>query len=135
MTTATGATLVSELRAIWARVPIPLGPWHPGSDAIRRVDADVRTALDVLAADEGAAASLAALVEGDRTRVNGSGAIGDAVAGLAALPRPDGKHPFLEDVMPGLEAAEAVLAAVALSPAATARYEAQRAPASTDTGS
>jgi hypothetical protein len=112
--------LVEELRAVWAGVPIPTG-WHPGAAAIARLDEDVRAAFAVLAEDAAARAALARILEGEPGRsVEPRGAL----ARLRELPRPDGKHPYLAEIMPGLEVAEAVLAAVA-----------QRAPASTPAGS
>jgi hypothetical protein len=108
--------LVEELRAIWDRVPIPHGEWHPGAAAIARLDADVRDAFAVLAEDGDARAGLRRVLEGD---VPATAELGGALARLRELPRPDGKHPYLADVLPGLEAAEAVLAAVQRAPAST----------------
>ena len=113
--------LVEELRAIWAGVPIPTG-WHPGAAAIARLDEDVRAAFAVLVEDAALRAALARILEGESSARPVEP--GGALARLRELPRPDGKHPYLAEIMPGLEVAEAVLAAVA-----------QRAPASTPTGS
>lgn len=113
-------TLVAELRAIWDRVPLPREEWHPGAAAIARLAADVRDAFAVLDADTDTRAALGGLLEDDAPV---AAPPGTALARLRELPRPDGKHPYLADVLPGLEVAEAVLAAV------------QRAPARTPTGS
>jgi hypothetical protein len=114
-------SLVDELRAVWDRVPIPRESWHPGAAMIARLDQDVRNALRALADEPGADSALAeALSREDGTA--GEGAVGEALRRLAELPRPDGKHPYLDDVLPGLEAAEALLAAVASSPAASERF-------------
>ena len=109
--------LVEELRAVWDRVPIPRDEWHPGAAAISRLDADVREAFAVLAEDGDARAELRRVLEEDAVV---TAEPGGALARLRDLPRPDGKHPYLADVLPGLEAAEAVLAAVERAPARTA---------------
>lgn len=99
---------VEELRAIWERVPLPREARHPGAAAIARLDEEVRAAFAVLAVDRGARAALARILAGGAPT-----AAAGALARLRELPRPDGKHPYLAEILPGLEAAEAVLAAVA----------------------
>lgn len=131
--------LLAELRSVWARVPLPRDLWHPWSETIRQLHEDVRTALAALADDEEGRRALARLLA-DEAQTTAPAAPADAVAAaigrLAALPRPDGKHPYLEDVLPGLEAAEALLGAVAHSPAARRRFaELRRGPAATPAGS
>jgi hypothetical protein len=124
-TTAAHASLLAELGAIWAKVPIPAGNWHPWLEEISQLGADVRAALAVVAADEDAASELERLLGEDEpptTADDEPDALGAAIRRLAALPRPEGKHPFLEDLLPGLEAAELLLAAAASSPAARRRF-------------
>lgn len=139
-TTAADLELVAELRALWARVPAPRERWHPWADVIARLHADVQTALTVLDADEEGRRWLDRLLAGETADAAAGLAdeLGAALRRLTALPRPDGKHPYLDDVLPGLEAATVLLTAVGLSPAARARFDelaAQRVPASRPTGS
>ena len=132
-----GNSLVDELRGVWDRVPMPRDSWHPWAETIAQLDRDVRAALRVLAEDAGARGALVQVpAEEDTAATREQGALGEALRRLRTLPRPDGKHPYLADVLPGLEVAEAVLTALALSPASAGRFaEAQRIPASTATGS
>jgi hypothetical protein len=124
---AAGTDLVDELRAIWDRVPIPRETWHPWGESILRLDRDVRAALAIVAEDADALAALAqVLAEEDAAPAGKEGAVAEALRRLGELPRPDGKHPYLGDVLPGLEAAEALLTAVSRSPAASSRFAAHQ---------
>lgn len=132
--------LVGELRALWERVPAPKDRWHPWSDVLARLRDDVRTGVATLEADEEGRRQLGRILAGESVDAGAGLAdeLGAAIRRLAELPRPDGKHPFLEDVLVGLEAALALLTAAACSPTARARFNAlaaQREPASRPTGS
>jgi hypothetical protein len=130
--------VLDELRAIWERTPVPRERWHAWVDVIAELHADVSAGLDVLDGDDEAQRALAGLIEDGREPARGpEDAVAAAIRRLDELPRPDGKHPYLEDILPALEVAEVVLAAVASTPAARRRFAelAQRAPASTPTGS
>lgn len=131
--------MLVELRAIWDRAPVPRERWHSWVDAIAHLHEDVTVGLDVLDAEEEARSALAGLIEGGPVGAAGEheGEIAVALRRLDELPRPDGRHPYLEDILPALEVAEVVLAAVASSPAARRRFAelAQRVPASTPSGS
>lgn len=131
------ADFLETLAAVWERVPLPGEQWHPWAAEIRRLDADVRLALDVLAAVPDGDAAVAAALEEGAGEDRGGDALGEAARRLAALPRPVGHHPYLHELLPGLEAAQVALAAVGRSAAARARFAtlAQRAPATTPTGS
>ena len=129
--------MLDELRALWERAPVRVsaGAWV---DVIAQLHADVCVGLDVLDADAEARLALAGLIEEGRTSTDErEDAIAAAIRRLDELPRPDGKHPYLEDILPALEVAEVVLAAVASAPTARRRFAelAQRVPARTPTGS
>ena len=130
--------MLDELRALWERAPFPRERWHAWVDVIAQLHADVCVGLDVLDADTEARLALAGLIEEGRTSTDErEDAIAAAIRRLDELPRPDGKHPFLEVFLPALEVAEVVLAAVASAPTARRRFAelAQRVPASTPSGS
>jgi hypothetical protein len=96
------ATLLDELAAIWAAVPLPGEQWHPWVAELRRLDRDVRTAVAVLAEDADARSELEAVLEaGDPAPDDGRDGLGEALRLLAELPRPVGHHPFLHAIAPG----------------------------------
>lgn len=131
--------MLDELRTLWERAPVPRERWHAWVDVIAQLHADVSVGLDVLDGDDEARRALGGLIEDGRAATNGGpeDAVAAAIRRLDELPRPDGKHPYLEDILPALEVAEVVLAAVASAPAARRRFAelAQRVPASMPTGS
>jgi len=49
-----------------------------------------------------------------------------ATARLEALPVPEGRHPFVEDIAPALEGMQAALAALAASPTTASKFSAAR---------
>lgn len=117
------ANLLDELAAIWAAVPLPGEQWHPWVAELRRLDHGVRAAVAVLAEDAGARSELEAVLEaGDPAPDDGRDGLGESLRLLAELPRPVGHHPFLHEIVPGLEAAGVLLAAVGRSSAARARF-------------
>lgn len=133
----TAPDLLDELAAVWDAVPIPGEQWHPWVGEIRRLDADVRAALAVLAESDDGREQLEAALEEEPGDDEGADALGDAVRLLARLPRPVGHHPFLHEIVPGIEAAGVALAAVGRSAATRARFAelAQREAVSTPAGS
>ena len=116
---------VAALADLWAAVPIPSENWHRGLDSLRSVDADVRTALELVADDPAAAAALERLVESGASPASatGTGRLADATRLLEALPRPEGRHPYLDVIVPALDAAALLLEAVDASPVARAAFE------------
>ena len=116
--------MLDDLRALWERAPVPRERWHAWVDVIAQLHEDVSVGLDVLDADDEARCALAGLIEDGRaaTDVGRDDAVAAAIRRLDELPRPDGKHPYLEDILPALEVAEVVLAAVASAPAARRRF-------------
>ena len=92
MTTVLEHEVVETLRELADRCPTP-ADWHPGAAAIRAAVADFRAAVAALEAGD---AWPADEVEAARAR-------------LDALPRPEGRHPYMETIVPALEAAELAL--------------------------
>lgn len=115
--------ILDELDTIWAAVPFPGENWHPWVAELRRLDADVRAAIEVLDETAGSREELEALLE-EAVAAEDAGAdsLGEAVRRLALLARPAGQHPFLHEIVPGLEAAGVLFAAVGRSPEARQRF-------------
>lgn len=112
---------LDELRRLCGQLPVPDGTWHPGAAAIAAVRRDFEWALDRCAR---LPAALALVGDVD---IDSSGADPELVAAwerLRALPLPEGRHPFLDEIAPALEAATATLAA--LSRVGGAAGDAQR---------
>lgn len=98
-------SLLAELRRLCERLPVPGADWHPHAAAIGAVRRDFERALGVCAAHP-------ELLDGI---LDGGDAGSDALTRLDALPRPEGRHPFLDEILPALDAARATLVAVARS--------------------
>jgi hypothetical protein len=117
------------LRGLVSSFPVPDGRWHGFSNHIEACRDDFAAAVEAVAADEAALEALqAALGDGPTPRRTAEPAVTDAEARLAALPSPEGRHPFVEEIYPALEAMQAVLAAVAASPTAASGFAARRRP-------
>jgi hypothetical protein len=115
VTVACEAETVEVLRELLNACPFP-GSWHPGHDRIAVVFDDFRCAVEALETaggdDEDRDASLA--VAGARSRLEG-------------LPRPEGQHPYLDTILPTLEAMELALDLLDQDPSAAAAFARLRA--------
>lgn len=79
-----------------------------------------------IASDETALAALRSALEGAAAAPPGEPEPAAAVARLAALPAPEGRHPFVADIFPALEGMHAALAAVGASAVATLGFARRR---------
>lgn len=100
---------LDELRRLCERLPVPEGTWHPGAAAIAAVRRDFEWALERCAARPEA---LTLVGEVDFDPAGADRELAAAWERLRALPLPEGRHPFLDEIVPALEAAEATLAAL-----------------------
>lgn len=113
------AELLDTLRSLCVRLPVPGARWHPHVASIAAVRNDFEDALAQAAASRDALRLLDLLVAGsaeagfDRTRSPQLTAAWDR---LEALPVPEGRHPYLDEILPALDAHRLLL--VALSRAA-----------------
>lgn len=107
--------LLAELRRLCARLPIPQPGWHPYVSHIVACRDDFERAL-VLAADSPHALELVStLVDGASEpgfEPAASPALTAAWQRLETLPIPDGQHPYLDDILPALEALRLLLVAL-----------------------
>jgi hypothetical protein len=123
--------LIAEIARLGERLPIPAASWHAYVAELRGMTADLRAAVEAIRLLPGADAELLRRIaeEGDGVDGPGTGpALADARRRLRSVPVPAGEHPFLDEILPTLEAAEAVLAALAAVPGGDAAFAAARAP-------
>ena len=118
MSTAVAGTtseLLAELRRLCARLPLPQPSWHPYVAQIAACRDDFEHAL-TLAADAPQTFDLiAALVDGDVEPAFDEAAspeLATAWLRLEALPLPSGQHPYLDEILPALEAHRLLLVAL-----------------------
>jgi len=113
--TVAEAELVETLRELLDACPFP-SRWHPGWEAIAEVFEDFRAAVRAL---ELPADFVTDCYEDEQ-------AVGAARKRLEALPRPEGQHPYLDAIVPTLEAMEAALDLLEQEPSAAAAFARRR---------
>jgi hypothetical protein len=131
MTSDEATELIAEIARLGARLPIPDASWHAYVAELRGMTADLQAAVAAIRVLPGADAELLRQIaeEGDGADGPGAGpALADARRRLRSVPVPAGEHPFLDEILPTLEGAEAVLAALAAVPGGDAAFAAARAP-------
>lgn len=94
----------SDLRELAEQMPIPAEAWHPHVALMRRVRDDLLAGLDALERLPYGEARLLAAIDAAAPALPGTA--------LAALPVPEGEHPYLGEILSVLEAARAVQAAL-----------------------
>jgi len=119
--------LYEAVAALAGAFPVPHPSWHGYVPEMRACLADLERALEVSEqAPETLALALRAvegeLEHGFDARHAGPG-LAAAYRRLGTLPVPAGEHPFLDEIVPTLEAVEALLVAVSLVPTAAAAFE------------
>lgn len=113
---AEAESLIAELRTLIERLPLPHPLWHRYVPEMHAAVTDATAALEALEQLPGAAAELRRQIEGEATYPEdgaGGAAIAAARGRLRAVPIPQGEHPYLDEIMLALEAAEVALATVA----------------------
>ncbi len=107
--------LLAELHRLCERLPVPQPGWHPYVDQIASCRADFEHALALVAEQTQALERAAALLDGATEPVFDAAASPDLTAAwrrLEALPLPSGQHPYLDEILPALEAHRLLLAAL-----------------------
>ena len=113
--------LLGELRGLCARLPVPQPSWHPYVSRIAACRSDFEQALALASEQPAALERLAALLDGDTEPAFAGDASPGLVAAwqrLGALPLPSGQHPYLDEILPALDALRLLL--IALSSTGTA---------------
>jgi hypothetical protein len=101
-----------ELRRLCARLPVPQPGWHPYVALIAGCRHDFEHALTLTAEHPAALDLFAALADGDLDLTFDSASspeLTSAWVRLEELPIPDGQHPYLDDILPALEALRLLL--------------------------
>jgi hypothetical protein len=122
----TSHRLLEEIGALAARFPVPQPSWHGYVSEMRACLADLAVALEVAEASPEAVALLERALDGELARPFDAGATGrlvEAYERLGRLPIPAGEHPYLDEIVPTLEAMEALLVCVSLVPAAARSFQ------------
>ena len=110
--------LVDEIRRLAERFPLPHPIWHRFVAEMHDVIRDLFVALDAITMLPLARVELARRVENDVGPVTddaGGPAVRAARERLRNLPVPQGEHPYLDEIRVTLEAADALLSALAVA--------------------
>ncbi len=107
--------LLAELRDLCARLPVPEASWHPYVSQISACRSDFERALIRAEEQPAALERLAVLLEGDAEPAFDAAASSDLTGAwrrLEALPGPSGQHPYLDEILPALDALRLLLVAL-----------------------
>ncbi|MGH2933691.1 MAG: hypothetical protein ACRDL2_04145 [Gaiellaceae bacterium] len=121
--------LLEEIARLRERLPIPHPSWHGYVAEMRQMTADLQAAVEAIRELPAAQAELVRRLEGDAEYPDedaGGPALAAARERLREIPVPAGEHPFLDEISPTLEAAEAVLAALSSVAGGDAAFAAAR---------
>jgi hypothetical protein len=116
--TADANDLLVELRRLAERFPLPHPLWHRYVPEMLVVVRDLFFALDAIATCPPAQRELLLHVEGEAASPPedaGGPAIAAVRARLRDLPIPSGEHPYLDEIVVTLEAANAAFAALTVA--------------------
>lgn len=121
-----GRDLREAVTALAATFPVPSPSWHRYVPEMRACLADLRAALAACDGGPEALDLAASAVEGALDSAfdaeHAGPALRDAYRRLGLLPVPAGEHPYLDEIVPTLEALEALLVAISHVPAARAAF-------------
>jgi hypothetical protein len=101
-----------ELRRLCAQLPVPQPGWHPYVAHIAGCRHDFEHALTLTAQHPAALDLFAALADGDLDLTFDSASSPELTSAwqrLEELPIPEGQHPYLDDILPALEALRLLL--------------------------
>jgi hypothetical protein len=109
------ADLTAELRRLCARLPVPQPGWHPYVALIGACRDDFERALALADVRPRTLELVAALVDGETELPfdrDASAELAAAWERLEALPLPEGQHPYLDEILPALDALRLLLVAL-----------------------
>ena len=109
------AELLAELRRLCAHLPVPQPSWHPYVAQIAACREDFEHALTLAAEHPHALELAAALIDGEQEpsfEPDVSPALTAAWRRLETRALPSGQHPFLDEILPALEAHRLLLVAL-----------------------
>ena len=116
-TAVAGSTseLLTELRRLCARLPLPQPSWHPYVAQIAACRSDFERSLDLAIDWPKALELVAGLLESSSEPSFDEDTTPELSAAwqrLQTLPLPDGQHPYLDDILPALVAHRLLLVAL-----------------------
>lgn len=121
--------LLDEIRGLAAAFPVPQPSWHGYVAEMRTCVRDLARVLEVAAAVPEVLDLVGRALDGELEEAFDAGVAPPALAAayrrLGRLPIPAGEHPYLDEIVPTLEALEALLVAVSLVPWAADAFRAQ----------
>jgi carbon-monoxide dehydrogenase large subunit len=113
---ATGRSeLLADLLGLCDRLPVPQPSWHPYVAQIANCRTDFERALDLAADHPETLELVAALIDGGAEPsfdTDASVALTAIWKRLEALPLPSGQHPYLDAILPALDAHRLLLIAL-----------------------
>ena len=107
--------LLEELRNLCERLPVPQPGWHPYVAQIVSCRGDFEKAIALAAEHPPALEQLAALLDEDAEPTFAPDASPQLTAAwrrLEDLPLPSGQHPYLDEILPALDALRSLLIAL-----------------------
>lgn len=114
--------LLDEIGVLAGRFPVPQPAWHGYVAEMRACLRDLARALEVATGVPEVLDLVARALDGELEEAFDARAASPALVAayqrLGRLPIPAGEHPYLDEIVPALEALEALLVAVSLVPAA-----------------
>ena len=127
--TAGRQELLVALRELCGRLPVPGSSWHAHAALIAGTRTDFDVALNVCAQHRAVLDLIGRALEGDLDAAFAAGTNAELTASyqrFRALPIPAGEHPFLDEILPTLEAVEAALVCLSLDPDAARTFAAAK---------
>lgn len=127
--TAGQQELLDALTELCGRLPVPGSSWHAHAALIAGTRTDFERALDACAQHPGVLDSIGLAVDGGLDATFAPDTDAELTAGyerFRTLPIPAGEHPFLDEILPTLEAIEATLVCLSLDPDAARSFAATR---------
>lgn len=108
------AAILGELRALLDRLPLPQPSWHPHVPEILACRDDFAASIGAAAERPEALDAFAELLDEESAELepDAPAELQEAWARLHALPIPEGQHPFLDEILPALEAMRLLLVAL-----------------------
>jgi hypothetical protein len=127
--TADQQELLDALWDLYERLPVPGSSWHAHAALIAGTRTDFKRALDGCAHHPKVLDLIGRALDGELDAAlapNANAELTAAYERFRTLPIPAGEHPFLDEILPTLEAVEATLVCLSLDPDAARRFAAKK---------
>lgn len=127
--TADQQELLDALRDLYERLPVPGASWHAHAALIAGTRTDFKRALEGCAHHPKVLDLISRALDGELDAAlapNANAELTAAYERFRTLPIPAGEHPFLDEILPTLEAVEATLVCLSLDPDAARTFAAKK---------